>query len=194
MKRNPALTFVLTAICLGVVGLSCPVIKAQKGAGQPPQQKMAELYVPTGHTATVAAAVFSPDGKTLASGSRDKTIRLWNVEAGQEIRPLAGHSGWVWSVAFSLDGKSVVSGSYDKTIKIWDAETGRLIKSPDRTDPDTIGEVFKVVPDFTFLKEKETITTDGRFQIKSGDNGRLDLYQLKTGRHLASLITFGEAD
>jgi WD40 repeat protein len=61
----------------------------------------------------------SPDGKTLASGSLDKTIKLWNLETVQEIRTLNGHSDSVYSVSISPDGKTLASGSLDKTIKLW---------------------------------------------------------------------------
>ena len=64
-----------------------------------------------GNTGTVASVAFSPDGKTLASGSIDKTIKLWDVATGKELATLKGHTDVVWSVAFSPDGKTLASGS-----------------------------------------------------------------------------------
>ncbi len=62
---------------------------------------------------------FSPDSQTLASGSWDQTIKLWNLANGQELRTLSGHTNAVPSVAFSHDGHTLASGSDDETIKIW---------------------------------------------------------------------------
>jgi WD40 repeat protein len=77
-----------------------------------------------GHNGSVNSVSFSPDGKTLATGSSDKTIKLWNVETGKEIRTLHGHDSYVYSVNFSPDGKTLVSGSYDNTIKLWNGSNG----------------------------------------------------------------------
>jgi WD40 repeat protein len=73
-----------------------------------------------GHTAFVWSLAFSPDGKTLASGSADKTIKLWDVAMGKEQATLMGHTEPLLSVAFSPDGKTLASGSDDRTIKLGD--------------------------------------------------------------------------
>ena len=64
------------------------------------------------------------DGLTLASGSNDKTIRLWDVATGENKQTLTGHTENVYSVSFSLDGLTLASGSKDKTIRLWDIATG----------------------------------------------------------------------
>ena len=88
-----------------------------------------EIAVLTGHTDGVRSIAFSPDGKTLASGSWDDTVRLWNVETREHQRTLKGHTDWVESVAFSPDGKLLASGSLDKTVHLWDAVTGRHLET-----------------------------------------------------------------
>ncbi|GKZ27706.1 hypothetical protein AbraIFM66951_006144 [Aspergillus brasiliensis] len=88
-----------------------------------------ELQTLTGHSGSVNSVAFSSDGLTLASGSDDNTIKLWNVKTGSELQTLTGHSGSVRSVAFSSDGSTLASGSSDQTIKLWNVETGSELQT-----------------------------------------------------------------
>ncbi|MDV2997331.1 MAG: Tol-Pal system protein TolB [Chroococcidiopsis sp. SAG 2025] len=76
---------------------------------------------------SVRSVAYSPDGKTIASGSRDNTIKLWDVARGNQITTLSGHGGSVTSLAYSPDGKTIASGSVDNTIKLWDVARGNQI-------------------------------------------------------------------
>jgi WD40 repeat protein len=78
----------------------------------------AVLQTLQGHSGCVRSVAFSGDGKTLASGSDDRTIKIWNATTGRELQTLQGHSDWVRSVAFSGDGKTLASGSDDSTITV----------------------------------------------------------------------------
>ena len=78
-----------------------------------------EIQKLEGHTGSVIAVAYSLDGKTLASGSGDKTVKLWDSQSGGFLQTLKGHTSGVNAVAFSPDGKTLVSASADTTIMIW---------------------------------------------------------------------------
>jgi WD40 repeat protein/uncharacterized caspase-like protein len=159
----------------------------------------------------IFSVLFSPDGKMLASRSRKGSVKLWNPLSGQEIKTLSegGNSQLGINLgkyaalmeaiiifpeskllAFSSNGKTLASESPDKSIKLWDVASGKELQTFQPDDPNTVREIFAVVPDFY----SGHVTPDGRFHIEWGENGKLNLYELKTGKLLASLIAMDEMD
>lgn len=82
-----------------------------------------------GHCDRILSIAFSPNGQILASGSADRTIKLWNPRTGKLIKTLQGHRSWVWGIAISPDHKFLASGSYDHTVKVWDLESGECLQT-----------------------------------------------------------------
>ena len=87
-----------------------------------------EFVFNVGHADFIDSVCYSPDGKYIASSSEDKTIKIWEVETGRELRTLSGHSDEVYSVCYSPDGKYTASSSWD-SIKLWEVATGECIKT-----------------------------------------------------------------
>ncbi|MFM6009428.1 MAG: WD40 repeat domain-containing protein, partial [Dolichospermum sp.] len=77
----------------------------------------------------ITAVAITPDGKKAISASRDKTLKLWNLQTGQEINTFKGHEDWVTILAISPDGKKAISASRDKTLKLWNLDQGLEINT-----------------------------------------------------------------
>ncbi|WP_027404612.1 protein kinase domain-containing protein [Aphanizomenon flos-aquae] len=129
-----------------------------------------------GHSSSVNSVAYSPDGQTLASGSSDTTIKLWNVRTGNILQTFTGHSNGVISVAYSPDGQTLASGSWDTTIKLWNVRTGNLLQ--------TLTGHSNSVNSVAYSPDGQTLA--------SGSLGTIKLWDVKTGKLLQTFTGHSE--
>jgi WD40 repeat protein/uncharacterized caspase-like protein len=177
------------------------------------------VHVLTGHAAPIRAIAISADGRWLASGSHDQTIKLWDLQSGVLQQTFEGHTNLVTTVTLSAAGNRLISGSGDNTLKLWDCRTGRLIKtlsghsgwvlaialSPDGKtlasgsadgsiklwNLETGQERWTLTGHLGWVRSV-AISPDGAFLVSGSDDQMLKLWSLKTGELLETFSGHGD--
>ncbi|KAF3889031.1 MULTISPECIES: serine/threonine-protein kinase [Nostocales] len=124
------------------------------------------------HDSFVWSVALSADGQTLASGSEDKTIKIWQAGTGKLLHTLKSHSENVRAVTLSADGQTLVSGSGDNTIKIWQTRTGQLLN----TLRGHLQPVWSV-----------TLSRDGQTLVSGSEDKTIKIWNVRTGELLKTL-------
>ncbi len=140
------------------------------------EEKINEHEIDDAHKESITCVSVSPDGKMIASGSRDKTVRLWNAETETLHKTLKGHRKPILSLTFSHDGSSIASTSEDKTVRVWNVNTGRR-KHTFRTNSEHLHRVV--------------FSPNGKTLASSSFDGIIHQWDLKKGKHKNTIVGHG---
>lgn len=150
----------------------CQLIFAMKSSAD----EKSVVYVQLGHRHQLFSVAFSPDGKKIASGSGDHTVKLWDVTSGREINTLTGHTSGVRKVSFSPDGGKIFSACSEE-MKLWDTETFKEIKT------------FR----YTENNGHADLSHDGKVIVSASEHS-LKTLDVKTGHEINGIKTNGRID
>jgi WD40 repeat protein len=136
-----------------------------------------QIFVQRGHSNWIRSVAFSPDGRFALSGSDDKTLKLWDINAGKEIKTFYGHLTEVRTVALSFDGRFALSGSGDNTLKLWDIKTGKEIRT---------------FSGHSLYLNSVAFSPDGRFVLSGSLDTTMKLWDAATGKEVRTFAGHSE--
>lgn len=154
----------LTIIMIGLLIPWC-----SPGQQVPLEAAGIETVIQAGHYAAVNCVAFSPDSRFAVTGSVDKTIKLWEVQTGREVRSYLGSPGSIHFVTFSRDGKYLASIANDDKLRLWDVPTSKEIRIIEVPDDDIISADF---------------SPDGQHLVTGTDKNHVILWNFLTGENV----------
>jgi hypothetical protein len=158
--------------------VTAPVVVQVAPAARPAMaHRIGPLRRFDGHTAPIESVAFARDGRHVVSGGADKTVRVWDVETGQEQRRFEGHRRWVLGVDGAPDGRQVLSAGWDRTVRLWNVETGWEARRFEGHRGRVLAAAF---------------SRDGRRVLSAGADRAVRLWEVDGGRELHGFVGPGD--